>query len=55
MAVKVNDSCVGCGTCEGTCPVGAIVVTDGIAVVDESTCVECGACVSNCPVEALSL
>ena len=23
-----KDTCIGCGTCEGECPVGAISVTD---------------------------
>lgn len=56
MAAKVNvEICVGCGTCEGVCPVEAIVLEDGKAKVDESKCVECGSCVSACPVEAISL
>lgn len=45
-------ACVGCGACEGACPVSAIKI-DGTAKVDEATCVECGACVSTCPVSAI--
>jgi electron transfer flavoprotein alpha subunit/NAD-dependent dihydropyrimidine dehydrogenase PreA subunit len=48
------DKCSGCGTCEASCPFGAIVVVDGIAKVLE-TCVDCGACVDSCPEGALVL
>jgi len=56
MAAKVDkDTCVGCETCVGTCPVEAISMVEGKAEVSENTCVECGACVSVCPVEAISI
>ena len=48
-AVVDKDACVGCETCVGTCPVEAISMVDGKALVDES-CIECGSCVSVCPV-----
>ena len=28
MHVIDKDTCIGCGACEGTCPVGAISATD---------------------------
>ena len=55
MAAKVDaDSCIACGACEGTCPIGAITL-DGTATVDESACIECGACTGACPVGAITL
>lgn len=56
MPVNVNeDTCIGCGACVGTCPVGALSMNgDGKSVCDEGTCIDCGACVSSCPVEAIS-
>lgn len=54
MAYTINkDLCIGCGTCEGECPVGAISVgEDGKYVIDADTCIECGACAGVCPVDA---
>jgi len=46
--------CVGCGTCQDVCPVGAILV-DGSARVDADRCTGCGACVAQCPRGALTL
>ncbi len=56
MAAKVDSSkCVGCEACVGACPVSAIEMKDGVAVVKESDCIDCGACVGECPSEAISL
>ncbi len=56
MPAKVNkDACLGCGSCEAVCPVGAIILQDdGKAEVDQDACLDCGACVGACPVEAIS-
>lgn len=52
--------CIGCGSCVGTCPQGAISLQAGeggkqVAVVDHSKCVACGKCARVCPAQAISL
>jgi electron transport complex protein RnfB len=56
-AARVDaESCLGCGTCEERCPVGAIRLNgDETAVVDEAQCLGCGVCIPTCSGEALSL
>lgn len=46
--------CVGCATCEDTCPFDAIEV-DETAVVKWDACMGCGACAGTCPNDAISL
>ena len=53
MAHSVNESCVACGACVDTCPVGAITLEDK-AVVNADTCIDCGACEGVCPTGAIS-
>lgn len=54
MAVVIDKSlCVGCGTCVGTCPNGALDLQDGVAVVNDN-CINCGMCIDACPVSAIS-
>ena len=55
MIAKVSaEKCTGCGACVSACPVNAITIREGKAVVDES-CIACGACVGECPFNALAL
>lgn len=54
MAYVINDSCVSCGACEGTCPVGAISQGDGKFEIDADTCIDCGTCAAGCPTGAIS-
>lgn len=54
MAIKVTaDDCVGCETCVPECPVEAISMNDGKAVIDPEKCTECKTCIESCPVEAI--
>lgn len=53
-AVVDGDKCLGCGVCEGDCPVNAIKVVDGKATVSEE-CIGCGACTGSCPAEAITV
>ncbi|MDR0675214.1 MAG: 4Fe-4S binding protein [Mycoplasmataceae bacterium] len=48
-----KDTCIGCGVCEASCPMGAIKLVDGKAMIDINKCTGCGACVSSCPVSAI--
>lgn len=50
MRIKRED-CVGCGLCLDFCPVGAIKLVDGRALVVEEECTECWVCYRNkiCP------
>ena len=46
--------CVACGYCEGSCPTGAIRVSD-IATINHDICLRCQACAGRCPMGAIRL
>lgn len=57
VLVKVEveeEACIGCGLCEDVCPMDAITVQNGVAVIDYNLCTACGQCQDVCPVDAIS-
>lgn len=53
--------CVGCEACVEACPVQAISMQSGKAVIDQTKCIQCGICVdgnyddyTGCPVKAIN-
>jgi len=54
MAVIIDtEKCTGCAACVDVCPISAITIENGKAVVS-GECIDCGACISQCKVEAIS-
>lgn len=52
---KVNpEICTGCGGCMDVCPMDAITLVNGVAVIDQTICRNCRVCVNECPVDAIS-
>lgn len=49
-----ENACIGCTLCVGKCPVGAIGMVDGKAVIDQDRCIQCGICAKQCPVQAIT-
>jgi electron transport complex protein RnfB len=41
--------CMGLGSCARVCPVQAIRIEQGLAIVDPALCIACGKCVTACP------
>jgi Pyruvate/2-oxoacid:ferredoxin oxidoreductase delta subunit len=47
------ERCVGCGACAEICPVDAITLEEGTAVVNTEWCIGCGVCANRCAFDAL--
>ncbi len=45
--------CVGCGDCVKICPVGAVSLQNGKAVIDQNMCIDCKLCVTGCKYNAI--
>jgi ferredoxin len=55
MAYGIDQSvCVGCGACEGSCPVTAIAADGDKYKIDPDKCTDCGSCAEVCPVSAIA-
>jgi len=53
--LKVSrDLCLGCGLCAENCPTGAISLSWGQAVIDQSRCNQCRLCFDVCPQGAIT-
>ncbi len=52
---RSNEKCTACGICERTCPVDAITIADGRALMDRDTCIQCLCCHEMCPENAIDV
>jgi ferredoxin len=57
MKASVNEDCIGCGLCEGTCPDVFSIGDDGVAHAIEGDVPEDSAqeAADNCPVSAITV
>ncbi|MBN1434556.1 4Fe-4S binding protein [Candidatus Fermentibacterales bacterium] len=51
--VVIPGTCIGCGLCVGQCPVDAIELVGGKALIDPASCIACGICSMTCPTSAI--
>jgi len=51
----IGSRCIGCHTCEKTCPHDAVAFTTEGVVIDRTSCNGCGLCVEECPSTAMEL
>ncbi|GEM_PF-1480399 len=53
MPLIIKKKCVSCKKCVKKCPVDAISMVKGKALINDIKCVNCGKCVKICPVKAI--
>jgi uncharacterized protein len=49
------EKCIGCKICIENCPVGAMFLKDGKAVIDRNLCIGCAQCTHTCPLGAIDV
>jgi len=47
--------CTGCGDCVRICPVGAVELVHGKAIIDTQKCVGCKLCATHCTQNAIKM
>ncbi|OPY89049.1 MAG: Ferredoxin [Syntrophus sp. PtaU1.Bin208] len=50
-----KEACAGCGVCAERCPVDAVSIEEGKAIVNRKICLGCGVCARFCPVDACKM
>ena len=51
--IRLPGECTGCGTCVQYCKENAILIKNGISVLDPKKCVQCGVCIQSCPFDII--